>query len=230
MRAVTMSQDDRIDRLGNALIPLKAALNLVPGVGGAIASLLDYVPSSQQRSLQKAFGLFTEKVADIEKRIDTEIINKEDFADLFGTFEGLARKTNRVEKLRAAANILANALLPPSDPNRSPFDELDHLMHCADALSSSAIVLLGASIQVVSQLRPPGTKVRRQATFRLSEVRQMAQHLDPDLIMGLIAELRGLHLLQVTEGAIQAADFGHYAFRVTLLGFRFAERFIEGQM
>lgn len=133
----------------HALALFKAALNAVPLVGGSVASLLgDYVPTSRQRAVEKVAELLTEKILDIERRIDVQSIDQERFADLYGTFEALVMKTNREEKLSAAANILANAVLPLSDPNRSPSDELDHLMHCTDALSSGAIALLGASIQV----------------------------------------------------------------------------------
>jgi len=218
--------------LDHALAIVKAALSLDPyGVGGSIASLIsDYVPNSRQKALEKAVELLIQKVADIESRIDAEAINKEDFADLFGKFTALAAKTNREVKLRAAANILANALLPPSDSNRSHYGELEHLMHCADTLSSGAIALLGASIQVAGQIREPRPINRSAALFHFSEIRQKLPDLDPQLVLGFAAELRSLNLLHITEGAIPGPDLQHYSFRVTPLGFRFAERFIEGRM
>jgi hypothetical protein len=160
------------------------------------------------------------------RRHEYEGIEKEDFADLFNNFEALAAKTNREEKLRAAANILANALLPSGDPGKSPFGELEHLMHCADALSSGAVALLGASIQI----RPPRHASRGDTPFSFSELRRKLPDLDPDLAFGLATELRSLNLLHITEGVISGTDFEAYQFRVTPLGSRFAERFVEGRM
>src|SRR5262245_36543425 len=111
MRVQMSGEDHSYD---HALALMKAALNLVPSLGGALASLIgDYIPTSRQRSVENAVKFLTEKVVGIESRIKVEAINKEDFAELFGKFEALTKKTNREEKLRAAANILANALLPP---------------------------------------------------------------------------------------------------------------------
>lgn len=66
----------------HALAIVKTALNAVPGVGGPLASLIgDYVPTSRQRAIEKAAELLTEKIANIEGRIDTKAIDLEGFAD-----------------------------------------------------------------------------------------------------------------------------------------------------
>jgi hypothetical protein len=211
----------------HALALIKAALNLVPYAGGSLASLIgDYVPTSQQKALETATGLFREKLEELQDRVQCEAVNREDFADLFAKFQALAAKTNREVKLRAAANILANSLLPPSDPKRSPYDELDHLMHCADALSSGAVALLGASIQIKKPRHAGGG----DAPLYFSELRHKLPRCDTDLILGLAAELRSLNLFHITEGSIAGPSYEHCAFRVTPLGSRFAERFIEGSM
>jgi len=219
-------RDDTLDRLEPAITLVKAALNLIP-VGGSIASLLsDYIPSSRQRALEKAVKFFSEKAAEMEGRIKPDTIDKDDFVELFNKFEALAKKTNREEKLRTAANILANALLPAGDPKRSPFDELDHLMHCVDALSSGAITVLGASIQI----RPPRHASGGDTPFQFSELRRKLPDVDPHVVLGLATELRSLNLLHMTEGLIGGPDFEGYQLRVTHVGLRFAQRFIEGSM
>ena len=201
----------------------KAAINAIPWVGGSIASLIDdYVPTAKEEAKRKALEHLAEKVA----RIVKDAINKEDFADLYFKFEALAAKTNREDKLRTAANILANSLLPPTESNRSPYEELEHLMHCADALTSGAIAVLGASRKV----RPPRHASQGDTPFGFKELHRLVPGMDSQVIMGAIAELRGLHLLNVTEGLIQSPEFEAYQFRVTPLGSRFAERFIEGKM
>ncbi len=68
----------------HALAVIKAALNLIPSVGGALASLIgDYVPTSTQRSIDKTMTLLGEKLTSLEGRIDVDAVNKEDFSELF---------------------------------------------------------------------------------------------------------------------------------------------------
>jgi hypothetical protein len=220
-------RDDALDRLDVALIPFKAALNMVPIVGGPLASLIgDCMARFQHEAMKKAAEFLRQKVAELENRIDTEAVNKDDFAELFGKYAALAATTGREDKLRAASNILANALLPPGDPNKSPFAELDHLMHCVGALSSGAIAFLGASIEVVErQGGRPGDR-----RFQFSEVKQKLPDTDPDVVFGLASELRSFNLLQITEGLIGGPNPENSGFQVTPVGVRFAQRFIEGRM
>jgi hypothetical protein len=117
--------------------------------GAALASLIsDVVPTSAQQAMEKSVEMLAEKFATMEDRINTETVNKDEFADLCKGFLRVVANTNREEKLRAAANILANSLLPPGDPARSTYEELDHLMHCLDSLSIGAIAVLGAARQI----------------------------------------------------------------------------------
>ena len=68
----------------HALIAIKASLNLIPSVGGAIASLIgDYVPLSTQRSIEVTTDLLREKLTALEGRLDTEIVDKDEFSELF---------------------------------------------------------------------------------------------------------------------------------------------------
>src|SRR5271170_7009379 len=95
----------------HALAVLKAALNLIPNVGGALASLIgDYVPTSTQRSIDKTITLLGEKLTSLEGRIDIDAVNKEDFSELFKSCYLVVVRSNREEKLHAAAALLANLL------------------------------------------------------------------------------------------------------------------------
>src|SRR4029077_18768661 len=72
-------------------------------------------------------------------------VNKDDFSELFKSCYLVTVRTNREQKLQAATAILANLLLRPSDPAKSSYEELDHLIRCIDALSIGAITVLGAA-------------------------------------------------------------------------------------
>jgi hypothetical protein len=89
-----------------------------------------------------------EKVAALGDRVDSEVVNKEEFTELLRSSMQVCARTSREEKLRAAANILANQLLCPGDEAKSPYEELDHLARCLEALSLGAIAVLGAVRQI----------------------------------------------------------------------------------
>ena len=148
--------------------------------------------------------------------------NKDDFAELFSKFQDNVGKTNRVEKLSAAANILANALLKPGDESKCSFEELDHFMLCVDQLSIGAIVALGA---VRAIRRAPN----HHGSDNFTTVSRQLASYDQNLVMSLIKELNALNLLHVTEGVVTTADFSHVNVHLTPIGSRFADRFIEGR-
>ena len=207
----------------HALAAFKATVNLVPLVGGSVASLIDdYVPTSKQKAIDQGWQLFSARIESLETRINSESANKEDFAELFQRFEDVISRTNRREKLEAAANILTNVLLKPNDPAKSPFEELDHLMHCVDKLSSGAITILGA----VRTLPPQG----QLGIHSFSAVWRQLPQIEQSLLMSLLMELHSLNLVRVTEGAVGTPDWQHVSVQLTLVGQRFAERFIEGRL
>src|SRR5713101_7516132 len=182
----------------HALIAIKAALNAVPVVGGALASLIgDYVPLSTQRSIEKAARLLEERLEKLQDRVDVEAVNKDEFADLFkSTYLAIVRTTNE-QKLRAAAAILTNLLLKPGDSDKLPYTELDHFVRCLDLLSVGAIAVLGSVYNLGKKNAPPNypkgdirstfEKLRSVHGIRLDfrAVHDETSDMDPSLVMGL---------------------------------------------
>ena len=127
----------------HALAAIKAGLNLIPVVGGALASLIgDYVPISTQAAIERTTHLLGEKLEALQERIDVGAVDKEDFSELFKSCYLVIVRSNREEKLQAATAILANLLLRQGDPSKSSYEELDHLIRSIDALSIGAISVL----------------------------------------------------------------------------------------
>jgi len=182
----------------HALAVLKAALNLIPNVGGALASLIgDYVPTSTQRSIDKTITLLGEKLTSLEGRIDIDAVNKEDFSELFKSCYLVVVRSNREEKLHAAAALLANLLLRPGDVSKASYEELDHLVRCLDALSSGAISVLGAALRIATKA-PSGS----QGHFHFAQLNSAFPQFEASLLMSLVSELRSLNLLRIQEGGI----------------------------
>jgi hypothetical protein len=210
----------------HALAVIKAGLNAVPYVGGPIASLIgDYLPTSTQQAAERTIELLAEKLTAMEGRIDVEQVNKEEFAELFKSCYLVVMRSHREEKLQAAAALMANLLLRPGDPQKSSYEELDHLVRCLDALSSGAISVLGASHHI-ARTAPSGT----QGHFQFTQLSVAFPQFNASLLLSLVSELSSLNLLRTQEGMIRTADHSEILLELTPIGRRFVERFIEGNM
>ena len=210
----------------HALAVIKAGLNLIPVVGGALASLIgDYVPTSTQAAIERTTRLLSEKLDMLQDRIDIGAVNKEDFSELFKSCYLVIARSNREEKLQAAAAILANILLRPGDPAKSSYEELDHLIRCVDALSIGAISVLGAARRI-AQTAGQGP----QRGFQFDQLRSEFSNFDPSFVMSLVSELTALNLLRTQEGTIKLPDYGEVLVEITPLGVKLVEQFIEGRM
>jgi hypothetical protein len=211
-----------------ALIVGKAALEAIPVVGGPLAALLEFVPTARDRNIIKAIEFLREQITSLETRIDTASINKEEFAELFASFTQVAVRTHHDEKLHASANILSALLLQEGDPAKVPYDELDHLIRCVDALSIGAISALGA-IRKVSATHPLGPQ---QEAIQFGQLRT-EMTIDAHFLRSLVSELQGFNLVRVQESPTRGhADAEYDGSHITIspIGRRFIEQFIEGQM
>jgi hypothetical protein len=204
----------------HALAITKAALNLVPGVGGAIASLIgDYVPMSTQRSIERGVILLGERLQSLEDRIDPEVVNKDEFAELFKSCYLVIVRTHQEEKLQAATAILANLMLRHGDPEKASYEELDHLIRCVDTLSIGAIAFLG----MVRKLTKPQSNNR----IDFGQVSAHFIQMGDSLLMSLATELDSLNLLHTVEPGIRTENYGNYALELSPIGIRFVDRFLQ---
>lgn len=226
----------------HALIVIKAALNVTPVVGGALASLIgDYIPLSTQRSIEKATLLLQQQLLKLQDRIDVEAVNKDEFADLFKSSYLAIVRTSNEEKLRAAVGILANLLLRVGDSDKLPYTELDHFVRCLDQLSVGAIRVLGVVYDLGKKNAPQNYAegdIRR--TFEMLRSVQgirldfRAVHagindMDPSLLMGLLSELNAANLIHLPGvPTVRTPDFGNYPIELTALGIRFVDRVLNG--
>jgi hypothetical protein len=148
-----MSMEKR--RSDHVLAIIKAGISAVPVIGGSIASLItDYVPSSTQRSLEKAVELLRDQLKRLEGRIDPDAVDKDEFAELVKTCYLAIIRTNQESKLQAAAALLANLLLRKGDPAKLSYTELDHFARCVDSLSIGATTVLGIAYDSASPQNP----------------------------------------------------------------------------
>jgi hypothetical protein len=211
-----------------ALVLAKARLNAIPLVGGSLASLVEFIPTVTRTNTEKAIGFFRDQLADLATRIDVDAVDKEEFSELFKSCSRIMERTHRDEKLRAAANILANLLLKPGDQAKVSYDELDHLIRCVDALSIGAITVLGA-IRQVSATHPLGSNVD---AIQFGQLRTRLP-MNAALLRSLVSELQAFHLVTAQETAIMGfaeEEYDGSHLRISPIGSTLIERFIEGNM
>jgi hypothetical protein len=208
------------------LVGIKAILGAIPLVGGSLASLVELIPSATQRNTEKALGFFGEKISVLENRIDVGAVNRDEFSELLKSCLIVMGRTHREEKLHSAANILANLLLRQGDPAKVPYEELDHLVRCLDALSIGAIAVLGATRQLATS-QPASQTMRIRIEFSQLHQQKFPQ-MEASLVMSLVSELNALNLLTLDIPAIKISEYGNYALELSPIGKRFVEQFIEG--
>jgi len=209
------------------LAGIKAAIELVPHVGGAIASLIgDYVPSSTQRAIIKAFEHLRSRLEQLEQRVSTDNLDNDQFAELFKSCYLVIIRSNHEKKLHAAAELLINILLREGEKEKLPYEELDHFVRCVDSLSRGAIEVIGVAYEIVK----PQIKSNQQTYgygYRLDfrQIQERVKKVNPmesSLLMGLIGELNSMNLLHIAGiPQVRDRDYASYPIEFTPLGLRF---------
>jgi hypothetical protein len=118
---------------------------------------------------------------------------------------------------------MTNLLLRPGDPAKVPYEELDHLVRCIDALSIGAIAVLGA-------IRRPGPQADSRGNFNFLLPQDSFPTFEASLLMSLVSGLSGINLIGVQRGSISLPDFSQVKLWLTPIGQRLVGRFIEGKM
>ncbi len=224
-----MEKAKKLKKSDHAIISIKSALNLIPGVGGTIASLVgDYVQLSTQKSTERTMKILHEKLTAIESRIDVESINKDEFSELFKSCYLVVVRTHQEIKLRAAAALFANLLLKPGDTEKVSYDELDYFIRCVDSLSIGAITVLVVYSSMSQQSLKADSDGNYGLDFSALHKHEKLNAFDAPFLMGLISELNNFHLVQIDKPPITISQYGNYPIRLTPLGQRFIERIIDG--
>ena len=236
-----MSEDQRADvpmqRLGGYLGTfLKSCLSVFPVTTWLVPVLDDAVSRSSERAIRQAFEELSIIVEDLGDRIETvqERIDEDALADAFKSFVRHAQQTSRREKLRAAANLMANALLKDGDPDKLAYEAHDHFARCLDDLSVGALYVLTAAVKFVKERAVPGSDVGEHRLLS-GDLIPAVDGLAPDLAMSLVSELSARNLLRVSDSpatvTFSTRDPDAYRSNVILyltsIGKRFAKSLLD---
>jgi len=218
----------------HTLSVVKAGVSLIPMVGGPLSSLIgDYVPTAWQRSTNRFCEHLEARVKSLEGRIAPEISDHDEMSDLLQQAISSSIKTTRENKLKGAANIIANALLADGDKEKLSYTELDHFSKALDGLSSGALHVLAAACQI-----PPSTQMGAllnpgnpgEIQFSSGDLIRRANDLDPQLVMSLASELGNWNLLRRGDVSVRSVENGvttNIPFFLTSLGLRFMNHIVS---
>lgn len=173
---------------------VKALLATVPFTGGIASVIADYVPKSTERAVWKAIEYLNARLDALGNRIDRNTVDEDEFSDSIKSFLRLSQRSSQDEKLKAAANILANIMLKDGDPDKLSYSELDHFSRCVESLSIGALRVLGECYSFAK--RHPLNKTAEGFRVNSGELIRQIEEQSPDLIMSLVTELDSWNLVQ----------------------------------
>ena len=210
------------------LAVVKAGINGVPVVGGPIASLIsDYIPDSTQRNIEKAIACLKEELSRLKERLDTDSINREEFAELFKSCYMIMIRSHHEERTNAAISLITNILLKEGDLDKLTYTELDHFVRCLDHLSIGAIRVLANVFQNLNEQQRVNPELE-SITFQFKGLHDQIPEMDSFLLMGLMGELTSMNLLHIPGvPAIRTKGYDNYSLQLTPLGTRFVKRILE---
>jgi hypothetical protein len=164
----------------------------------------------------------------LEGRIDIDSINKDEFSELFKSCYLTIIRTHKDEKLKAAANLIANALIKDSDSEKLEFTEADHFSHSLEQLSYGSIHVLLAAADIVQGSYNGNISTAINADFnqgrrfQFSDLSEKLPEYTPSLLMGLVGELDGLNLVhKAGTPDIREQNYANYPIELTILGIQF---------
>ena len=135
-----------------ALLDIQAALNLIPCVGGVLATYFGEIREKRVSERMRAyFEYFSRRLQKVEdSKIDNEYLRSEEFAELFMQGAEEAARSTTVSRIKRFANILINNALLGAEAR----ERTQSTMSFVDRISDlDAFVLLSYGSPAVPSLR-----------------------------------------------------------------------------
>ena len=199
---------DHIDNVADAAI--SEVLSKLP-FGTFVSSLAaEYIPSSTRKAVSEAIQVLENRLDSLADRIDRDAksIDPDEFSDSAKSFLLLTQRTSREEKLRGAANLLANQLLKDGDREKLSYTEADHFWRCLDSLSIGAIQLLGLICKRV-EVAKPRKVAGDEYVFENKDVVSLMPKLPPTSVLSLAAELNAWYMVRMDAAGVSLVINGY---------------------
>lgn len=208
-----MTEHDKI-----LLSVIKAGVSAVPIVGGPISVLIgDYVQDETDKSIALSIRHLERIFHQLKGRIDAEAVNRAEFSDLFKSAYFVIMRSHREQKLRAACNVIANALLVEGDSEKLRFEDLDFFVRLIDRLSYAALSMLTL---LHSRSGPPHC-------VTLEGLKSQIPTSPEALPEAALAELHSAGLVEQYRASTAKPDGSIFSFKLSALGVRFIRQVVD---
>jgi hypothetical protein len=118
---------------------VKALINLIPGIGGAIGSILsDALADRKEQRLNEFLQSLKDEISENKNQINSDFVSKVDFLDIFEVTTTKIANERSEEKRNAFKNILLTGILSPN----YTYDQLENQIRILDQLNADHILLL----------------------------------------------------------------------------------------
>ena len=138
----TTKQNNSMDKKDNQFViegTIKALISFIPGIGGAIGSILsDILADRKEQRVNDFLQALKDEISENKERINSEFISKVDFLDVFEATTIKIANERSEEKRNAFKNILLTGILSPN----YTYDDLENQMRILEQLNESHIFLL----------------------------------------------------------------------------------------
>ena len=180
----------------------KSALNLIPGVGGAIASILgDYLSIRKEARLNEFIKNYFDEINQKQDCIVREYVCSDDFLDIFENILADVMQSRTELKRDMLKNLLVNSCTIP----HTTYERTEEFQHLIDVLSPLSLQILSVfyRLQTIHMDRKKDSIEKYWA-----DIRHLTAIDDDTILLDYIGELEARSLVESFRNNTYSADSG----------------------
>lgn len=180
----------------------KSALNLIPGVGGAIASILgDYLSTRKEARLNEFITNYFEEINQKQDYIVREYVCSDDFLDIFENILADVMQSRTELKRSMLNNLLVNSCTIP----HTTYERTEEFQHLIDVLSPLSLLILSVFYRLQA-IQMDGQKDSIEKYW--TDIRGTTDIDDDIILLDYIGELEARSLVESFRNNTYSADSG----------------------
>jgi len=180
----------------------KSALNLIPGVGGAIASILgDYLSIRKEEKLNEFIKNYFDEINQKQDCIIREYVCSGDFLDIFENILADVMQSRTELKRDMLKNLLVNSCTIPY----TTYERTEEFQHLIDVLSPLSLRILSVFYRLQT-IHMDGQKDSIEKYW--TDIRSTTAIDDDTILLDYIGELEARSLVESFRNNTYSADGG----------------------
>ena len=180
----------------------KSALNLIPGVGGAIASILgDYLSIRKEARLNEFIKNYFDEINQKQDCIVREYVCSDDFLDIFENILADVMQSRTELKRDMLKNLLVNSCTIP----HTTYERTEEFQHLIDVLSPLSLQILSVFYRLQT-IHIDGKKDSIEKYW--ADIRHLTAIDDDTILLDYIGELEARSLVESFRNNTYSADSG----------------------